>query len=122
MPTTAHTCAAASLSAPRFNMASFVDVRERPRHRKTAVTAAEKSSRRRVFCQRVSVHDERAQMLGARRMTQLDEGLGLYLADAFARQLEMLADFFQRVLGLHVDAEAHPQNLRFALGKAVEQL
>ena len=40
----------------------------------------------------------------------LRKRLGLDLADAFARHRELLADFFQRVVGVHADAEAHAQH------------
>jgi hypothetical protein len=45
-------------------------------------------------------------------MLQLAQRFGLDLADAFARHRELLADFFQRVVGVHADAdaEAHAQH------------
>ena len=53
-------------------------------------------------------------------MLQLADGLGLDLADTLTRHVELLADFFQRVVGAHLDAEAHAQNLRLARGQAIE--
>ena len=50
-------------------------------------------------------------------MAQLAQGLGLDLADALAGDVELLADLFQRVVGVHVDAEAHAQDLGFAGGE-----
>src|ERR671935_224169 len=41
----------------------------------------------------------------ARRVSQLAKGLGLYLSDALARHVEVLADLFERVL-LACGAEA----------------
>ena len=51
-------------------------------------------------------------------MTQLAQGLGFDLPDAFAGDVELLAHFFQGVVGVHVDAEAHAQHLGFARGQA----
>ena len=38
-------------------------------------------------------------------MLQFPQRLGFDLPDAFARHVELLADFFQRVIGGHLDAE-----------------
>src|SRR5258708_6373710 len=43
-------------------------------------------------------------------MLQLAQRLGLDLADALAGNRELLADFLQRVVGVHADAEAHAQH------------
>jgi hypothetical protein len=43
-------------------------------------------------------------------MFQFTQRLGFDLADALAGQRELLADFFQRVVGVHADAEAHTQH------------
>src|SRR6188768_1822663 len=51
--------------------------------------------------------DEALQLLRTAGMTQLAQRLGFDLADAFARHFEVLADFFQRVIALFADAEAH---------------
>src|SRR6185312_9847056 len=64
--------------------------------------------------------EETAQLLAARGMTQLAQRLGLDLADAFAGHVELLADLFQGVVSIHVDAEAHAQHLRLARSKAGE--
>src|SRR5690348_6666093 len=58
--------------------------------------------------------EEGAKLFRPRRMPQLAQRLGLDLADALAGHVELLADFFQRVVGVHVDAEAHPQHLGLA--------
>jgi len=40
------------------------------------------------------------------RVAQLAQRLGLDLTDALARDIELLADFLEGVVGVHVDAEA----------------
>ena len=55
-------------------------------------------------------------------MLELAQSLGLDLTDAFAGDLELLADFLQGVLVPVAQAEAHLEDLRFALGKAFEGL
>ena len=47
-------------------------------------------------------------------MLQLPERLRFDLADTFAGDRELLADFFERVVGVHADAEAHAQHAFFA--------
>ena len=47
-------------------------------------------------------------------MLQLPQRLGFDLADALAGDGELLADFFQCVVGVHTDAEAHAQHTLFA--------
>jgi hypothetical protein len=42
-------------------------------------------------------------------MLQFPQSLGLDLADAFAGDGELLADFFQHMVGVHADAKAHAQ-------------
>ena len=55
-------------------------------------------------------------------MTQLAQRLGFDLTDALARDVELLADLFQGVVGIHLDAEAHAQYLGFARRQGVEHL
>src|SRR5450631_3110474 len=62
------------------------------------------------------IHQEAAQLFAAAGMTQLAQRLGLYLADPLAGDVELLAHLFERVIGVHVDAEAHAQYLRFPRG------
>src|SRR5262245_12080220 len=50
--------------------------------------------------------EEAAELLGARRMAELAQRLRLDLQDALAGDVELLADLFQRVVGVHFDAEA----------------
>ena len=47
-------------------------------------------------------------------MLQLAQRLCLDLTDTFAGDRELLADFFQRVVGVHADAEAHAEHAFFA--------
>ena len=53
-------------------------------------------------------------------MLQLADRLGFDLANALARDVELFADFFERVVGAHLDAETHAQHLGFAWCQAVE--
>src|SRR3569833_1952063 len=66
--------------------------------------------------------EERAQLLRSARVAQLAQGLGLDLADALAGDVELLADFLEGVVGVHVDAEAHAQHLRLPRGEAGEHV
>ena len=50
-------------------------------------------------------------------MLQLPQRLRFNLPDAFAGYAELLAHFFQRVVGVHADAKAHPQHTFFARGQ-----
>src|SRR5688572_17009699 len=61
--------------------------------------------------------EEASQLLTAAWMPQLAQRLRFYLPDALARDVELLADFFQRVVGVHVDAEAHAKHLGFTRGQ-----
>src|SRR5262249_1108159 len=61
-----------------------------------------------------SIVEERAQLPRPARVLQLAERLGFDLADTFAGHRELLADFFQRVVGVHADAEAHAQDTLLA--------
>src|SRR6201995_2743786 len=58
--------------------------------------------------------EEAAQLSASARMLQLAQRLGLDLADALAGHRELLADFLQRVVGVHADAEAHAQHALLA--------
>src|SRR5437879_10294244 len=57
-----------------------------------------------------SVIQKAPQLPGPRRMLQLAQRLGLDLTNTLARHRELLADFFQGVVGVHADAEAHAQH------------
>src|SRR5690606_24122232 len=48
------------------------------------------------------------------RMLELAQRLGLDLADALAGDRELLADFLERVIGIHTDAEAHAKHALLA--------
>ncbi len=58
--------------------------------------------------------EEALESLRARGVPQLPQRLGLDLAYALARDVELLADFLERVVGGHLDAEAHAQHFRLS--------
>jgi len=51
--------------------------------------------------------EEAAQLFRTAWVTQFAQCFGFDLANAFAGDVELLADFFQRVIGVHIDAETH---------------
>ena len=61
-------------------------------------------------------------LLGSRRVAELADGLILDLADTLARDAEDLADLLERMRPAVVHAEAHPQDVRLALGQRAENL
>src|SRR5256886_8083754 len=63
---------------------------------------------------------EALQPLGSGWVAQLAQRLGLDLPYALARDVELLADLLQRVVGGHLDAEAHAQPLGLARRERVE--
>src|SRR5262245_48124552 len=63
---------------------------------------------------RVLVIQKAPQLAASARVLELAQRLGLDLADALARDRELLADLFQRVVGIHADAEAHAQHALLA--------
>src|SRR6185312_15220429 len=58
--------------------------------------------------------EEASELARAARVLELPERLGFDLADALARHRELLAHFFERVVGVHADAEAHAQHALLA--------
>ena len=62
--------------------------------------------------------EEGAQVFAAGRVAQLAQGLGFDLADTLAGDVELLAHFLEGVVGVHVDAEAHAQDLGGRSGSA----
>src|SRR3546814_14622897 len=64
--------------------------------------------------------EEGAQMLASRRVAQLAQRLGFDLTDSLAGDIELLADFLEGVVGVHVDAEAHAQYLGLDRNSVVE--
>src|SRR5215211_9540428 len=58
---------------------------------------------------RSALVEEAAQHAAAARVLELAQRLGLDLLNALADHRELLADLFQRVVGVHADAEAHTQ-------------
>src|SRR5688500_19340229 len=87
-----------------------------PEPRRTAGPGAA----RRTAAARSILDQEASQLLAAARMPELAQRLGLDLADALARDVELLADFLERVVGRQVDAEAHAQHLRLARGQLAQ--
>ena len=71
---------------------------------------------------RVRLVEEAAQLIRSARVAELSQRLRLDLADAFARHVELLADFLERVIGIHLDAEAHAQHFRLARRQAGENV
>ena len=49
-------------------------------------------------------------------MLQLPQRFRFNLPDPFAGDRELLADFFERVVRIHPDTKAHPQNAFFTRG------
>src|SRR6185312_4781042 len=63
---------------------------------------------------------QRAKTAGAFRSAELAQRLGFDLADALARDIELLADFFQGVLALAADTEPHPDYFLLFRRKGLE--
>src|SRR5690606_7142064 len=63
---------------------------------------------------------EALELFGAARVLQLAQRLRLDPPDAFARDLEVLTDLFERVVALFTDPEAHAQHLLLARGQRLE--
>ncbi len=61
--------------------------------------------------------EEAAHLAAAARVLELPQRLRLDLADALSGHAELLADFLERVVGVHADAEAHPQHTLLARGQ-----
>ena len=43
-------------------------------------------------------------------MLQFSQSLGLNLTNTLARNVKLLSDLFQRMIGIHTDTETHTQN------------
>ena len=65
---------------------------------------------------RGSVIEERAKFTAARGVFEFSQRLRLDLTNAFALHRELLADFFERVVGVHAYAEAHAEYRVFPTG------
>ena len=61
-----------------------------------------------------------AQMIRASRVTQLAQCLGFDLANTLSGYVELFADFFEGVVGIHVDTETHAQYFRFSCCEAAK--
>src|ERR1700676_2449034 len=64
--------------------------------------------------------EKAAQLSRAAWVLQFAQGFGLDLADALAGHRELLADLFERVVGVHADAETHAQDALLARGQRGE--
>src|SRR5260363_360399 len=64
---------------------------------------------------------ERLQFIRTAWMTRFTHRLGFNLTNPLARDIKLLADFFERIVCTHLNTEAHPQYFRFARGKRLEQ-
>ena len=68
----------------------------------------------RVGALAVLIIQEAPQLPASARVLQFAQRFRFDLADAFAGYGELLADFFERVVGVHADAEAHAEDAFFA--------
>src|ERR1035437_8290361 len=68
----------------------------------------------------LSCRHERAQAAGPLWGAKLAERFGFDLANPFARDVEFLADLFERVLALAADAEAHADHLLLLGGEGFQ--
>src|SRR5471030_1499167 len=59
-------------------------------------------------------------MLASRRVAQLAQRLGFDLTNPFTGHVELLTNLLEGVVGIHVDTEAHAQNLGFTGSEAGE--
>src|SRR5262245_38082439 len=64
-----------------------------------------------------SIVKEAPKLTASARMLELAQRLCLDLADALTGHRKLLADLLQRMVGVHADAETHPQNTLFTRGK-----
>ena len=55
-------------------------------------------------------------MVRATWVAEFSQGFGFNLSNTFSGNVELFADFFQGVVGIHVDAETHAQYFRFSGG------
>ena len=60
------------------------------------------------------MRQERAQLLRTARVDELTHCLAFDLANPLAGHVELLANFFERVIRDRIDTKAHSQHLRFA--------
>ena len=61
--------------------------------------------------------EEAAHFPASAWMLQLAQGLCLDLANTLAGNAELLANFLERVIGVHADAKTHTQNAFFTRSK-----
>src|SRR5215467_6505891 len=65
---------------------------------------------------------QRTKVPGPFRRPELPQGLGFDLADTFSRDVEFLADLFERMLPLAADAETQADHLLFLGRKCLEDV
>src|SRR5438067_13832512 len=66
--------------------------------------------------------EKASQLFASRRMPQLPQRLRFDLPNALTGHVELLAHLFERVVGIHFDAEAHAQHFRFARRQRIENV
>src|ERR1700746_135798 len=74
----------------------------------------EASVRREDSIRPTSIIQKAPQLPAPARVLELAQGLGLDLPYALAGDRELLADLFERMVGVHADAEAHAQHALLA--------
>ncbi len=55
-------------------------------------------------------------------MTEFAQCLGFDLTNTLAGHVELLAHFFQGVVGIHINSETHPQDFRFSSRQSGQHL
>src|SRR5438876_3909597 len=90
--------------SPKFHDVSLSRTIEKVNH----------ASAGKVAAPALSIVEEGPEYPRAARVLELAQRLGLDLADALARHRELQAHLFQRVVGVHADAEAHAQHALLA--------
>ena len=59
-------------------------------------------------------------MIRTCRVTQLAQRLGFDLTDALTGDVELFADLFQSVVGIHINTKTHTQNFGFTRGQTIQ--
>ncbi len=65
-------------------------------------------------------YEKASELIRTRRVPQLSKRFRFYLTNTLACDIELLANLFQRVVGVHVDTEAHAQHFRLARSETSE--
>jgi hypothetical protein len=61
--------------------------------------------------------EKRTHLSTAGRVFEFPQGFGFNLPNPLASNRELLADLFERVIGVHADPEAHPEHALLARGQ-----